>query len=65
MGSPSWLEAMREQLQQEGLPPQYVERLLQELSDHFQDIQGEEKGMDAEQVCIPDTRMGEPGDGPL
>src|SRR3954451_13056140 len=62
MVGPPWLEELREQVKHQGLPPQYVERLLQELSDHFQDIQGEEKGMDAEQVCIPDTRMGEPGD---
>jgi hypothetical protein len=60
--SPPWLEELSEQVKRQGLPPQYVERLLQELSDHFRDIQGEEKGMDAEQVCIPDTRMGEPGD---
>jgi hypothetical protein len=62
MVSPPWLEELREQVRQQGLPPQYVERLLQELSDHFQDIQGEKKGMDAEKVCIPGTRMGEPGD---
>jgi hypothetical protein len=62
MVGPPWLEELREQVKQQGLPPQYVERLLQELSDHFQDIQGEKKGMDAEKVCIPGTRMGEPGD---
>jgi hypothetical protein len=61
MVSPSWLEELHEQLRQEGLPPQYVERLLQELTDHFHDIQ-EEKGMDAEKVCTPTTRMGEPSD---
>jgi hypothetical protein len=62
MVSPSWLEALREQLQQQALPPLYVERLLRELSDHFHDVQEEERGMDAEKVCNPDTRMGEPGD---
>jgi hypothetical protein len=61
MAGPSWLEDLRQRLNQEGLPPRYVERLLEELGDHFHDIQ-EEKGMDAEKVCTPDARMGEPGD---
>lgn len=62
MASPPWLEELREQVKQQGLPPHYVERLLHELSDHFQDLQKEEEGMDAEKVGIPETRMGEPGD---
>jgi hypothetical protein len=39
-----------------------VERLIEELSDHFQDIQEEKMRMDAEQVCTPDARMGEPSE---
>ena len=62
-GSRPWLEQLREQLvKQQGLPPQYAERLLEELSDHFQDIQEEKKRMDAEQVYTPETRMGEPSE---
>jgi hypothetical protein len=62
MASPSWLEELRGQLERQALPPRYVERLLEELSDHLHDAQGEEKGMDAERACGPDTRMGEPSD---
>lgn len=61
MVSPPWLKDLRERLEQQALPPQYVERLLQELSDHSRDIQ-EEKGMDAEKACNLNTRMGEPTD---
>ena len=57
-----WLEQLREFVKQQGLPPQYLERLFEELSDHFQDIQEEKKRMDAEQVCTPDARMGEPAE---
>src|SRR5262249_13425269 len=49
-------------LKQQTLPPQCVERLLQELTDHFHDIQEEKKGMDAEKACNANTRMGEPND---
>jgi hypothetical protein len=62
MASPPWLEELRGRLKQQALPPRYVERLLQELSDHFHDIQEEEKGMDAGKVCDANARMGEPGD---
>jgi hypothetical protein len=34
-----WLEALREQVKRQKLPPRYAERLFQELSDHIQDIQ--------------------------
>jgi uncharacterized membrane protein len=62
MASPPWLEELREQLKQQALPPQYLERLLQELSDHFHDIQEEKRSMEAEKVCDPNARMGEPSD---
>jgi hypothetical protein len=62
MVNPPWLEELREQVKQQGLPPQYVDRLLQELSDHFHDVQEEKKGMGAGKVCTPSTRMGEPSD---
>ena len=61
-GSLPWLEQLRELVNRQGLPPQCMERLFEELSDHFQDIQEEKKRMDAEQVCTPDTRMGEPSE---
>jgi hypothetical protein len=57
-----WLEQLRELVNRQRLPPQYVERLVEELSDHFQDIQEEKKRMDAEQVCTADARMGEPSE---
>jgi hypothetical protein len=57
-----WLEQLRELVNRQGLPPQYLERLVEELSDHFQDIQEEKKRMDAEQICTPDARMGEPSE---
>ncbi len=53
MANPSWFEELCEQLKRQSLPPQYVERLLKELSDHFQDIQEEKQSMDAEKVCAP------------
>jgi hypothetical protein len=59
-GSLPWLEQLRELVNQRRLPPQYIERLVEELSDHFQDIQEEKKGMDAEPVCASEARMGEP-----
>jgi hypothetical protein len=61
-GSLPWLDQLRELVKQQGLPPQYVERLFEELNDHFQDIQEEKMRMDAEQVCSPETRMGEPSE---
>jgi hypothetical protein len=61
-GSLAWLEQLRELVNRQGLAPQYLERLFEELSDHFQDIQEEKKRMDAEQVCTPDARMGEPAE---
>ena len=62
MVSPSWLEELRERLKRQALPPQYVERLLHELSDHFHDVQEEKKSMEAEKACDPNARMGEPND---
>jgi hypothetical protein len=56
-----WLEALREQVKRQKLPPRYAERLFQELSDHIQDIQ-EEKSMDADNDRNPNVRMGEPGE---
>jgi hypothetical protein len=62
MASPSWLEELGSHVERQGLPPHYVERLLQELSDHFEDVQEEKMRMDAEKVCTPAARMGDPGD---
>jgi hypothetical protein len=62
MVNPSWLDEVLDQLKRQELPPPYVERLWRELSDHLHDIQEEEQGMDAEMVCTPNVRMGEPSD---
>jgi hypothetical protein len=62
MAGPPWLDELRARLERQGLPPDYVGRLLEELGDHFCDLQEEREGMDAEKLPTPETRMGEPGD---
>ncbi|HEX6987191.1 MAG TPA: hypothetical protein VF170_17565 [Planctomycetaceae bacterium] len=57
-----WLEQMREESLRRGLPPEYVERLAAELSDHLVDLR--EEAMQREAVCDDRTieaRLGEPG----
>ena len=59
MASPAWREALRQELARQGLPPGYVERLVQELCDHFDDTKEENMSMDdslaAERVGKPDA----------
>ena len=56
MVSPLWLERYRQELSRRKLPPDYVERLVQELDDHFTDIT--EEGMSTEAIVC--SRLGEP-----
>lgn len=56
MVSPHWLERYRQELSRRKLPPDYVERLVLELSDHFTDITEENISTEAT-VC---SRLGEP-----
>ena len=57
-----WLEKLRKEVEQQGLPAEYVERLLRELTDHLYEIQEEDKGMEAENIRTADERLGEPSD---
>jgi hypothetical protein len=59
MVNPAWREELRRELARRGLPPSYIERLVQELCDHFDDME-EEVGMEAGSSCSPDERMGQP-----
>jgi hypothetical protein len=52
----SWLDRVRRQLAENNLPPAYIRRFMDELSDHFQDIT--EENMSAKtDVC---ARLGQP-----
>ncbi len=53
MVNPAWREELKEQLVRQGLPPPYIERLVQELTDHFTDVLEEGTGMAAERVGQP------------
>lgn len=59
MVNPPWLEELREKLVGQGLPPLYIERLVQELSDHYDDILQEGLSMEPERSKA-DERMGQP-----
>lgn len=58
MAKQPWLEQVREQLIRHRLPPAYVRRFLDELSDHFQDLT--EEAMSTEASVR--SRLGEPND---
>jgi hypothetical protein len=60
MVNPAWLEALREKLAHQGLPPQYIERLVQELRDHYTDLIDEGTSMEPEKISAADERMGHP-----
>jgi hypothetical protein len=54
MGDPLWLNRVREQLARHNLPPSYVERFIEELVDHLEDL--EEENVEADLH----SRLGEP-----
>jgi hypothetical protein len=58
MASPQWRDRLQLELRRQGLPSEYISRLVQELSDHATDITMENSSMDAEQVA--DARLGSP-----
>src|SRR5271166_5006038 len=60
MVSPAWREELNEELIRQGLPPSYIERLTQELSDHFNDVMEESMSMEAEQSSLVAERVGQP-----
>jgi hypothetical protein len=58
MASPQWHDRLRQELRRQGLPSEYISRLVEELSDHATDLSMENSSMDAEQVA--DVRLGSP-----
>jgi hypothetical protein len=56
MMSRRWLERLHAELQKRGLPPAYIERLMEEVSDHWDDLR--EETMSEERIC--EARMGLP-----
>lgn len=58
MPNRNWRERVRHELQRQGLPPAYVARLVEELSDHATDLFKEDSSMDTEQIL--DARLGSP-----
>jgi hypothetical protein len=47
MANQRWLDEVRERLARQALPPAYIRRFMEELSDHFQDITEETMGTEA------------------
>lgn len=58
MASPQWRDRLRQELRRQGLPSDYISRLVEELSDHAADISMEKSSMDAEQNAV--ARLGTP-----
>lgn len=58
MASPQWRSRLVEAMGRQGLPTAYVNRLIDELCDHAENILRENSGMDAEQIVI--DRLGSP-----
>jgi hypothetical protein len=55
MNSQQWRDQLRHKLRQQNLPPAYIDRLLDELSDHLLDTQTENPSMEAQHAI---TRLG-------
>lgn len=58
MASPQWRDRLRQELRRQGLPSDYISRLVEELSDHAADITMEKSSMDAEKNSA--ARLGNP-----
>ncbi len=58
MASPQWRSRLVEAMRRQGLPTAYVNRLVDELCDHAENILMENSGMDAEQIAM--DRLGSP-----
>src|SRR5208282_4444759 len=54
MDSQPWLSKVRQRLARHALPPNYVQRFIEELSDHLEDLKEENMEGDA------NSRLGEP-----
>ncbi len=60
MVGPVWREELKEKLGRQGLPPTYIERLVQELCDHLNDVMEESMSMEAEKSSLAAERLGQP-----
>lgn len=56
MASQPWFRELQARLASQGLPRHYVQRLVEEMTDHFQDLKEETMG----QLAEPYARLGEP-----
>jgi hypothetical protein len=56
MANQAWLDQVQERLAKQALPPAYIRRFMDEVSDHFQDIT--EENMRTESNVL--SRLGEP-----
>jgi len=57
--SHQWHEELRRELTRQ-VPPAWRDRLLEELADHWSDLQEETKSMDAASLSSPEDRLGSP-----
>jgi hypothetical protein len=62
MDSRAWRKELRNELVRQELPLKYIERLVEELSDHFNDITEESTSMEAKKGSLAAERMGQPSD---
>jgi len=58
MVKPQWHDRLRHELRERGLPPTYSARLIEELTDHFTDIQKENMSMEAQTSA--EEKLGSP-----
>jgi hypothetical protein len=56
MANLPWLDELLDRLAKRGLPPDYVQRFVEELSDHLEDLKEENMGTDADAY----SRLGMP-----
>lgn len=58
MDARPWLETLRRELARQNLPPFYVERLVEELSDHFTDFMEDRMSTDAKDLRSVASHLG-------
>ncbi|HUQ71267.1 MAG TPA: hypothetical protein VM165_17195 [Planctomycetaceae bacterium] len=60
MVNPAWRDELHAALVRERLPSAYVARLMDELCDHYHELELENLGMDADLSAIVSARLGHP-----
>lgn len=60
MENPPWLEELRVELVGQGLPPEHIERIILELSDHLEDNLEERRLMDEKSLSAAIGQIGVP-----